>query len=152
MKLSTLMIGLAVTGAVGTAIAVPHYQAKQRNRNEANAVGSLRAIANAQSLFREGDMDKDGVLDYAPDLEALVKAGLLEPGLHDGVDSGYRFVVRYHSLDQFIWSATAEPLEPGHTGDRFFGANMAGIIPFSSSGPVEFGPDGAILRGMVLSH
>lgn len=152
MKLSTLMTGLVAVGAVTSALLIPRLEAKQRARNEANAVGSLKAIANAQTLFREGDKDGDGVLNYAPDLQTLVGAGLLPPEVGDGVDSGYRFQVRCHPQPLFVWSATAEPLEPGQTGDRWFGTNMAGLIPFSSEGAIEFDPDGMIVHGWTLSH
>ena len=159
MKLSTLMIGLAVTGVVATFASFPlykHAQTKQRARNEASAIGSLKAIANAQTLFREGDKDQDGVLAYAPDLQTLVKIGLLDPDLEDGIASGYRFVVRHHASpaqqSQYVWSATAEPVLLGYTGDRFFGANMAGLLPFSNERPVTFNSDGSVQHGWILSH
>ncbi|MBL4848054.1 MAG: hypothetical protein JKY65_21265, partial [Planctomycetes bacterium] len=40
--------------------------------NEVAAIGSLKTLSMAQTLFREGDKDGNGALDYANDLPTLV--------------------------------------------------------------------------------
>ena len=108
---------------------------------------SLAEIANAQALYRETDADGNGRLEYAPDLASLGRCGLIDPDLAAGERAGHRFAVRRHAsqpnLDQFVWSATADPLEPGVSGEYYLGANMAGLVFYSHSAPVEFAEDGS---------
>lgn len=137
VKLSTLMIGLALVG-LATALALPKLQEHQRRRNAASAMEALKEITNAQTLYREGDRDGNGILDYAPDLESLVKAGDLSPELADGEHAGYRFSIRHHTQDQFLWSANADPLALGVTGDAYFGANMMGVLFYDREEPIAF--------------
>lgn len=101
--------------------------------NEAAAIGALRAISSAQSLFREGDKDSNNVLDYADSLEALGKPDLIDRVLAKGTKNGYRFVVCRAEGDsgQFCWMATASPVTPGKTGDRHFATNQSGVIFYS---------------------
>jgi len=146
MKLRTLMIGLALIGLLATGASIPlyrHLHAKQRQKNERAVIGALKAIASAQSLYREGDKDKDGVLAYAPDLASLVRTGVLPAEIGDGEYHGYRITLRRHKLQQFIWSATAEPLVPGETGDLFLGISMREVVHASRSAALVFDEDGA---------
>jgi len=146
MKLRTLMIGLALIGLLATGISIPlyrHLHAKQRQKNEGAVIGALKAIASAQSVYREGDKDGDGVLAYAPDLASLVRAGVLQSEIGDGEYHGYRIKLRRHKLQQFVWSVTAEPLTPGRTGDLFLGMSMRGVVHASRSEALVFGEDGA---------
>ena len=86
---------------------------------ESAAIGSLRAISSAQSVFREADRDRDGVLDYAH-LAELGRAELIDEVLATGVKQGYRFSSAPGPAPQFTWWAFAEPTRPGCTGDRAF--------------------------------
>ncbi|MGE0712505.1 MAG: hypothetical protein AB7N76_01500 [Planctomycetota bacterium] len=95
---------------------------------ETDAAGALRTIASAQALFREGDKDGDGVLDYGT-LSELVAAKLL-PDYYGGVFRRYRIACG-PSRDQpesCFW-ATAEPVSPGCFGnERSFGTNQVGVV------------------------
>jgi hypothetical protein len=100
--------------------------------NEAAAIGALRTLTTAQSLFREGDEDKNGVLDYASSLKILGKVGVIDRVLASGKKQGYVFKILEAS--QFTWSATAEPATPGASGKRSFFVDESGVIRFSTSG------------------
>lgn len=155
LKLSTLLwITFLISGAA-SAIGIPKLRERRRRHAESAAIGSLKAIANAQTLYREADKDGNGRLEYAPDLASLARYGLVSPELADGEDQGYRFAVRRHAsqpnLDQFVWSASAEPLEPGESGEVYFGANMAGLIFFSRELPVSFNEDGSSGAGYMCN-
>jgi hypothetical protein len=104
----------------------------RRGSNEASAIGALRTLTTAQSLFREGDKDKNGLLDYSGSLEQLGKLSLIDGVLASGKKQGYRFVIL--QAGQFTWSATAEPVMPGETGKRSFFVDESGVIRFSTSG------------------
>ena len=150
LKLSTLLWITFGLGAVATIVAMPRIRARRRADQERAALVAIKSIANAQTLYREGDKDGNGVPDYAPDLASLVRCGLLEPELAEEEHRGYRFAVRHHAgqgadaaRDQFLWSATAEPVYPGDSGQRYYGTNMTGLVFFSRQGPVVFSEDRA---------
>lgn len=123
-----LLSGLCVVGSILVTAAMPNLMRAEKARNEAAAVDALRAIAAAQERFRDGDPDKDGVADYG-DLGELGQAHLLDPGLVTGIREGYLFEVvasRTDPTTRFL--ATATPIAPGHSGDRYFALNQAGAV------------------------
>ncbi|MBL4844982.1 MAG: hypothetical protein JKY65_05620 [Planctomycetes bacterium] len=109
--------------------------------NEAAAVGALKAIMNAQTLFREGDKDQDNELDYASNLAALGKTKLIDSTLASGTKQGYTFEVCRGEKDsgshQFLWMATASPAKPG-TG-AYFATNHQGVV-FQAGKPFALDP------------
>lgn len=115
--------------------------------NESRAIGSLKAISAAQSLYREGDKDCDGVLDYG-NLTQLGEASLIDSALASGTKQGYRFRSLPGPAPQFTWWAFAVPTRPGCTGDRAFYTNHTGVIFYTSSGS-PIGPKGV---AVVASH
>lgn len=140
---------LAASGAtlVLVAAVLPSFFGHRcRGSNGPAAIGSLRTIANAQTLYREGDKDGDGTPNFAPNLQALTNTGplhdddLIDEVLGTGTKRGYVFTLRAEGL---VWTANADPAIPRVTGERYFGGNMAGQIFFSTEGPVRFNPDGS---------
>jgi hypothetical protein len=108
-----------------------------KGSNEARAIGALRTINTAQSLFREGDKDMNGTLDYASTLQMLQTSGnLIDRTLAKGTKSGYTFrVLPPNPADRdmnFTWSVVAEPVRPGETGDRYFYIDESGVIRFEA--------------------
>ena len=93
---------------------------------EAGAIGALRTLTTAQALFREGDKDHNGILDYAPSLAAIGRCSLIDPKLASGTKRGYTF--RILRADPFTWSATASPRR---SGERYFFVDESGVIRFS---------------------
>lgn len=139
------MIVIAII-AIIAAIAIPNLMSARKNGNEAAAVGSLKAVITAQTLYRESDTDGNNTSEYASSLLALTNTGagnaddLIDEALAGGFRTGYRFVLTTPAppQDQFVWSILANPAVPGTTGDRYFGGNMAGLIFFNASQPVTF--------------
>ena len=68
-----LMIVIAII-AIIAAIAIPNLIEARKNGNETAAIGALKTIGTAQSLFREADKEADGNLDYGS-LAELSTAG-----------------------------------------------------------------------------
>lgn len=122
---------------------VPHHH----HSGNGAAIGALKAISNAQILYREGDKDGDGTLQYSSNLRALTNTGpsgtedLIDEVLASGTKQGYVFAIT--SASEFGFTVNADPLEPGETGDRYFGANMKGEIYYSKTGPVRWNQDGS---------
>ena len=115
--------------------------------NEAAAIGALKTINTAQTLFREGDKEQDGVFDYAT-LAELSAAQLVDGVLGSGTKQGYKFATEPgKKAPEFLWAATASPLEPGKTGSRWFFTNQAGVIYYSTQGPFTIKDDCAVPEG-----
>src|SRR5262245_56230976 len=111
--LSCVVMGVLV------AIAVPNLVVARRHGNETAAIGGLMTVATAQVLFKEGDKDRNGELDYAGSLRQLGDAQLIDPILASGTKQGYFITVRTGKDSHLDWSANANPAVPGKTGDRW---------------------------------
>ena len=127
-----LMIVIAII-AIIAAIAIPNLIEARKGGNESAAIGALRTISTAQSLFREGDKDGNGTFDYATSTAQLFSNGnLIDSVLGAGTKQGYVFTVR--SPDRaFVWSAQADPVTVRKTGDRYFFVDESGVIRFSTT-------------------
>ena len=121
--------------AVIAAIAIPNLLESRKGGNESAAIGNLRTIASAQQYYRETDKDKNDKLDYAPDLRALAAVDLVDQVLAGGTKQGYVYAVRPGTEPESTWSATADPLTPGATGDRHFFVDESGVIRFDVGRP-----------------
>src|SRR5262245_7180736 len=88
-----LMIVIAIISIIA-AIAIPNLLAARKHGNEANAIGALKAIATAETMFNQKDADGDGNLDYGM-LSELNNTQLLDSVLGSGTKSGYLFEVSY---------------------------------------------------------
>jgi len=127
-----LMIVIAII-AIIAAIAIPNLLSARISGNESSAIGSLKALASSQALFREGDKEGDGTLDYALDLDELgdpAKAKLIDNILSAGTKSGYVFTM---TGGVYTYSCTADPDVPGSTGNRYFFVDESAVIRFKSS-------------------
>jgi len=140
-----LLLGASALIAATCLWVLPNFLSGTRCTNDAAAIGALCAIRNAQTLYREGDKDGDGVRTYAASLSRLANTGpsgredLIDEVLAGGVKQGYSFELASSSAGS--WTATASPTAPGVTGTLYFGANMAGQIFYSETGPVRFNAD-----------
>lgn len=120
--------GLGGGLAVLAACAVPNLVEARKHGNEAAAVGALKTVQTAQSLFREGDKENDGQFDYAGVAE-LSGQTLIDGVLGGGTKRGYAHDPGRDSL----WAATANPAVPTATGDRYFATNQAGVVFYEQS-------------------
>jgi prepilin-type N-terminal cleavage/methylation domain-containing protein len=138
-----MMIVMALVGIV-LAIAFASYRNMHAKGNEASAIASLRSIATAQWQFAQ----TCGSQKYATTLPALGQPvpatgqSFLSPDLTAGEQvekSGYVFKITAKPLDGVApacngaavsegYAATADPVTPGLTGDRFFAVNADRIL------------------------
>lgn len=128
-----LAVSLGLVGLLAGAAWYGRYRMQERMReNEVAAVQFLgKTLPRAQSLFREGDLEGDGVLDYARNLDELIAAGLIPAELDDGRRNGYSFELRQGEHPEFTWIAVASPSSPGVSGERHFAVNHAGTVAMS---------------------
>lgn len=116
--------------AILATLAIPALLTARKNANEVQAISALRSINNAQEMFhrREGDFGT---------VEELVAAGDLDETFDPDDDRrGYRFFDEYDPTTS-TWAITAEPTDPGATGDRFFYIDISGVIRFAEDGPAD---------------
>ena len=128
-----LMIVIAII-AIIAAIAIPNLIEARKAGNEAAAIGTCRTVASAQALFREGDREADGSIDYATSMPELGSASLVDEDLAGGTKSGYEFSVLGTSFD---WSMTAGAQV--NQGGRDFFTDESGVIRFTAeeNGPAD---------------
>ncbi len=131
-----LMIVIAII-AIIAAIAIPNLLEARKNGNETAAIGAMKTIGAAQSIFREGDKEKDGNIDYGTLLElstAGASGGLIDAVLGSGSKQGYLFQAGYSTTtSEFLWQCIASPSVPGTTGDRYFVTNHQGVTFYTTS-------------------
>jgi prepilin-type N-terminal cleavage/methylation domain-containing protein len=131
-----LMIVIAII-AIIAAIAIPNLVAARKNANEGAAVGALKTLASTEVMFREGDKERDGNLDYGM-LSELGNSNLVDVLLGTGTKQGYTFFAVYSfKTSEYLWFGVANPQLPGMTGDRYFTTNMAGAIFYTSAGTLS---------------
>ena len=131
-----LLIVVAIIGIIA-AIAIPGLLRARMSGNETSAIGSLRAIHSGQHAF----WATCGGGAYSPSLQNLGLTAYIAPDLSGPapvVKSGYRITMgsvlvmpgtscNGGTLNS-SYQATADPLTPGSTGQRFFGTNANGAI------------------------
>jgi prepilin-type N-terminal cleavage/methylation domain-containing protein len=126
-----LMIVIAII-AIIAAIAIPNLIQARKHGDEASAIGALKTIGTSEAIFREGDKERDGNLDYGM-LSELNTTGLIDSVLGSGTKQGYIFQCTYgFSTSEFLWFCLANPAICGTTGDRYFDTNQAGVIFYTT--------------------
>ena len=129
-------IVVAIIGIIAS-IAIPGLLRARMAGNEASAIGSLRSLHSGQHAF----WASCGGGSYAPSLQNLGLSGYIANDLSRPapvVKSGYRIsmgsaqVVPGTSCNggaiNSSYQATADPVTPGQTGQRYFGTNATGAI------------------------
>jgi Tfp pilus assembly protein PilE len=137
------MIVMAIIGII-LAIAFGQYRGMHARGNEASAIASLRSIAAAEWQFAQ----TCGSQKYATTLTALGQPApttghaFLSPDLTaaDQVEkSGYIFKITAKALDDAPqacngtpvaagYAATADPVNPGISGNRYFAVNADRVL------------------------
>ena len=127
-SLIELLIVVAIILVIA-AIAIPNLMKSRIAANEASAVGSLRAINNAEVTYNTS------YNTYTCTLAALgpgsgggsaassAAAQILDANLSSGSKSGYSFIagtcnVANGNTTSYQWSAN--PISPGYSGSRYF--------------------------------
>ena len=136
------------------AIAIPNLLKSKVTRNESAAIGSLRTIMTAETVFNDSYAN-----GFSPNLETLGgagedpdtcdHAGLINNELASGQKNGYTFRYVPTGLPVFPESSRlrgctragsqsfeihADPISRGNTGRRSFYADQTGVIRFNSLG------------------
>ena len=139
------LLMVTAIGAVIAAMSVPNLLQTRKHGNEAAAIGSLKTICTAEAIFREGDKENDGNLDYGM-LSELNNTGVVDSVLGSGTKRGYFFEVTYSfNTSEFLWFGTARPTAPAITGDRSWATNQAGVLFYTTGAPMALDTDTCLL-------
>jgi prepilin-type N-terminal cleavage/methylation domain-containing protein len=144
-----LLIVVAIIGIIA-AIAVPGLLRARMSGNEASAIGSIRTISSAEATFASscgggGYATTVADLGEAPTAggPAFIPADLVAADAGATPKSGYGFVIAGAGVTVIAaadacsaiaadtttgFFATADPVDPGNTGTRFFGTDESGQI------------------------
>jgi len=126
------MIVIAIISIIA-AIAIPNLMAARKHGNEASAIGALKTIVTAETIFNAKDAEQDGNLDYGM-LSELRNSTLLDPVLGSGTKAGYIFQASYsYTTSEWLWYGVANPALAQQSGDRYFATNVGGNIFYTSS-------------------
>jgi len=128
-----LMIVIAII-AIIAAIAIPNLIEARKGGNESAAIGTLRTIHTAQTMFRDRDMDRNSQHDYANSLGHLGLLQLIDSTLSTGIRQGYVFEMYIPSDPLVTFACVAYPQSQGKSGDRSFFIDETGVIRASTSG------------------
>jgi prepilin-type N-terminal cleavage/methylation domain-containing protein len=141
-SLIELLIVVAVILIVA-AIAIPNFMRSKMRANEASAVSSLRSITTANVVYSTTYQ-----IGYALTLTDLGGSGavvnstsawLIDSVLSSGNKSGYTFTYAATSSDNsgniLTYTANADPVLVGTTGDTHFYVDQTSIIRSNQSQP-----------------
>ncbi len=130
-------------------IAIPNLIEARKNGNEVSAVGCLKTIANAQVLYQQHDKDLNGNFDYG-NLQQLSNTTMIDPTLA-GTKHGYRYDCGVSvTTPDYLWFATANPVVPYNTGDRYFCTNFRGGIYYTGGTSLALDTTGCSIPTHVL--
>ncbi|MBI4583140.1 MAG: prepilin-type N-terminal cleavage/methylation domain-containing protein [Planctomycetes bacterium] len=121
-----LMVIIAVIGIIAT-FAIPGLNNAKKRTNETSAVASLRTISKAQIQHR------NRFSTFATVAE-LQSNGYIDTTFADAQKSGYQFVDDQVPTNA-SWAVSAQPINPGTTGDRYFYINTSGVIRHRDGAP-----------------
>ncbi len=127
-----LMIVIAIISIIA-AIAIPNLMQARKHGNEANAIGALKTIVTAETMFNQKDAESDGNLDYGM-LSELDAVRLIDPVLGSGTKAGYIFQASYSfTTSEWLWFGVANPALAQQTADRYFCTNQGGNVFYTST-------------------
>ncbi len=144
-SLIELLIVIAIILAL-VALAIPNLLRSKTSANEASAVGSIRAIATAQTTYtvtypQVGYADTLTKLAFPPDGQSVDQnhAGLLDWVLGCSTQpcpkSGYQFsIVNVTGAPATSYQITATPQLPGQTGRRGFCGDQVPRVLYDPAG------------------
>lgn len=141
-SLIELLIVVAVILIIA-AIAIPNFMRSKMRANEASAVSSLRSITTADVVY-----SSTYNVGYASSLPALGGSGavvnetnaeLIDSVVSSGSKSGYTFTYAATSSDAngniLTYTANADPMLAGTTGDTHFYVDQTSIIRSNQTAP-----------------
>lgn len=123
--------------ALLAALSIPNLVASKLKANETSAIAKLKKIHAAQFSFKNSDLDNDGKGNFG-NMQALITAGQIDFG--NGTNApfnsdGYAFECEPSSDPSqvnYAFVATANPINPGSTGERNFVMDINGLVHFKT--------------------
>lgn len=134
------MIVVAIIAIIAS-IAIPNLQSAQVAANESSAIGLLKTLHTAESIFKTSvtqDTNANGVGEYGTFVSLTApNPAFLDPTYADGTRTGYQFQLTIPGAvlqREVQWEASAAPLMWGATGRRTFYIDETGVIRAQDNG------------------
>jgi len=139
-----LMIVIAII-AIIAAIAIPNLLRSRMTANEGSAIGSMRTVTSAEQQYQSAAIEPmaSGMGAYG-DLDELAAEvpPFVDSVLGGGEKQGYSFTATPVDTDGApTFSCTADPLDPGASGNRYFFADESGVIRFAQGAAADASSD-----------
>jgi type IV pilus assembly protein PilA len=141
-SLIELLIVVAIILIIA-AIAIPNFLRSRIAANEASAVSSLHVLNTAEITYNTTypSVGFTGLAALGPvsggGAPTSAAAALIDANLASGSKSGYTFSVTLGSgTPAPSYEATAAPITPGTTGQRYFCSDLSGVIQFSPTAAI----------------
>lgn len=116
------------------AIAIPNLLRAKMAANEASAVGMVRTL-NVANVTYASTKEQEG---YAPSLQAMQQAGLIDTTLGSGTKNGYHITYTAEDSDndgkRDKYFIIAAPITRGQSGQREFCSAEDGIVRYVTTG------------------
>lgn len=129
-----LMIVIAII-AIIAAIAIPNLLRSRMTANEGSAVGSMRTITSAEQQYQSAAITTfaSGMGTYGTLAQLAGQVPpFVDPVLGGGNKQGYNFTCAPGGVDGApTFTANANPLAMGASGNRGFFADESGVIRFA---------------------
>jgi type IV pilus assembly protein PilA len=144
-SLIELLIVVAIILVIA-AIAIPNLIASRMAANESSAAQQTRAITTAEVVYTtQYNIGFAGALTYLGDgggvAVSSTNASLIDSVLAGGAKSGYSFTYAPLNPDAAThyqsFSLNANPLNPGHSGRRYFFTDQTAVIRVNNTGPAS---------------
>ena len=123
-----LMLVVTVLSIV-VVMAIPGMTGSRKHANEASTISSLRTISTAQIQYRTRFGSYAQVND-------LMTTGYVDNSFSDAEKAGYQFTSG-SAADPVAWDLSAQPINPGVTGDRWFFVDHSGVVRFRDGAPAS---------------
>jgi len=134
MRWIVFLLGVTAFMAGGLVLT---YPGPRPRGYEARALGGLKTISVAQSIFRL----QSG--RYATSLAELSNQNLIGPQLGSGERMGYRFkLIASTEFPEYLWLAVTSPTpQISEHAQRHFAVTHAGIVHYAYGQPIPLRPD-----------
>jgi type IV pilus assembly protein PilA len=141
-SLIELLIVVAIILIIA-AIAIPNLLRSKMSANEASAVGSLRTLTTSAISYSTTYGGYPHTLaNLGPATSATsTSADLIDSVLASGSKSGYNFTYLAGATDSagnvLTYTITAQPINAGTTGQRYFFTDQSGVIRANPTGAAD---------------
>ena len=127
-KIIILAATLVIPVVFGLGLNRPRFSSS----GESSAIASLKTLVTAEEQYKA--ISGSGIYVALTQLSASTPP-YVDDVLGAGRKGGYSFVLTVGTPASANWTATARPVKPGKTGNRYFFVDSSGVVRFHLARP-----------------